>query len=201
MRTPNKPLRTFTGAYDDIRLDFTPGPPLTEEERYRHRQNYPTTLAYVHVYLNGEDAAELLPSGYLLWILDNLLSGFADIATGRALTESSSWGSDPWQFDLRGDPAQNRIFITLHVPERWVAMHDVAVPLDRFGAELLHLAHRWERYLLSLYLDEIMDPAWGEDYRLFQRHVERAQHALHEYQARQSRVSAAGGGNAAPQQG
>lgn len=183
MRTHNKPLRTFTGAYDDIRLDFTPEPPLTEEERSQYSQNYPTEMAYLHIYLDGENAAELLPSGHLLWILDSLLSDFADIATGRALTASSAWVSDPWQFDLRGDPAQNRIFITLHVPERWVAMRDVAVPLDRFGAELLHLAQRWEQYLLSLYLDEMMDPDWGKDYRLFQRHVQRAQHALHHYQA------------------
>ncbi len=62
MRIPSRPLRTFTGPFQDIRLDFTPEPPLTEQERSHYSQNYPTTLAYLHVYLGEEDATELLPS-------------------------------------------------------------------------------------------------------------------------------------------
>lgn len=184
MRTPSKPLRTFTGSFQDIRLDFTPEPPLTEQERYRHRQNYPTELAYLHVYLDVEDAAERLPSGYLLLILDGLLSGFADLATGQAIMATAQWLSDPWQFDLRGDPAHNRVYITLHVPGRWVAMREVSVPLDRFGEEVVRLAQRWEKYLHSLYHEEMIDAEWGKDYRLFQQHLKRAQQALRSYAGR-----------------
>ncbi len=183
MRTPIRPLRTFTGSFQDIRLDFTPEPPLTEQERYHHRQNYPTTLAYLHVYLDGEDAAELLPSGYLLLILDGLLSGFADLATGQATTAAAQWLSDPWRFDLRGDPVHDRVYITLHVPGRWVAMRDVCVPLDQFGREVIRLAQRWEKYLDSIYHGEMTHPEWGKDYRLFQEHMKRAQQALRDYRS------------------
>jgi len=184
VRIPSRPLRTFTGPFQDIRLYFTPEPPLTEQERSHYSQNYPTTLAYLHVYLGEEDATEFLPSGYLLWILDGLLHGVADLVTGRSATATSDWGSDPWQFDLRGDPAHNRVYITLHVPGRWVAMRDVFAPLDRFGEEVIRLAQKWEKYLHSLYHEEMIDPEWGKDYRLFQQHLKRAQHALRSYKGR-----------------
>ncbi len=184
MRIPTKPLKTFTGSFQNIHLDFAPEPPLTEEERSHYSANYPTTMAFLRVYLDGQDATELLPSGYLLWILDNLLSGFADLVTGQATTAASGWGSDPWRFDLHGDPVHNRVYITLHVPGRWVAMHDVQVPLDQFGHEIIHLAERWQRYLDSLYHEEMVDPAWGKDYRLFEHHLKRAREALQEYEKR-----------------
>jgi hypothetical protein len=182
VRSPTKFPKTFTGSFHDIRLDFTPESPLTEDERADYSENYPTELAYLHVYLAGEDAAGLVPSAYLLLLLDHLLSNFADLTAGQAAT--ARWFSDPWRFDLKGDPANNRVFITLHVPGRWVAMRDVSVPLDRFGQEVIKMAQKWASHLDNLYHDEIVDPKWGEQYRRFERLLEDAQKALRDYKSR-----------------
>lgn len=178
---PTKFLKTFTGCFDRIRLDFTPdGPPLTAEERSRTSANYPTSLAFLHIRLNGKDAAELLPSGYLLLILDHLLGKFSGLTGGQVIT--AEWFSDPWQFDLRGDPAHNRVYITLHVPGHWVAMQDVSVPLDNFGDELIRVAEKWEEYLLRHYQEEMLDPGeWGDQYRRFKRYLQDAHKAIQQY--------------------
>lgn len=174
-------LETVRGNFQDIRLDFTPEPPLTEKERSRVSANYPTTLAYFHIYLNEHDATVSLPSGYMLWILGGLLSGFADLVSGQTTTATAYWHSDPWCFDMRSNLAHNRVYITLHVPERWIAMRDVGIPLDRFGREVIRISQKWLKYLDSLYHEEIIDSKWGEQYRKFEGHLKRAQKALQEY--------------------
>ncbi len=184
MLFPTKPLKTFTGLFNAVRLDFTPESPLAEEERSKFSANYPTTLAFLHVYLDGQDAAELIPSGYLMGILNGLLDGFAVLATGQGAPSPVGWGSDPWQFGLRSDVSHNKVYITLHVPGRWVAMQDVSVPLDRFGQEVIRLAEKWERYLHRFYHKEMLDPKWGEHYRHFRHYIARAKEALREFECR-----------------
>ncbi len=90
MRIPTKPLKTFTGSFQNIHLDFAPEPPLTEEERSHYSANYPTTMAFLRVYLDGQDATELLPSGYLLLILDGLLRAYPNNPAARKATRAQA---------------------------------------------------------------------------------------------------------------
>jgi hypothetical protein len=177
---PDKwPYSTYTGTYGHVRFAFSPEPPLTAAERFSHKANYPTTLAYFHIYLDGEAASQHLPSGYVLWILGGMLGGLPDVLAGG--TATAQWFSDPWQFDLHGLPAQNQLVLTLHVPDLWVAIHAAHVPLDQFGREVLRVAHAWLHYLDGLYHDEMMDVQKGDQYRLFLSHLRKAEHAVRAY--------------------
>jgi hypothetical protein len=170
-----------TGNFQDIRLDFTPEAPLEEKERSRVRANYPTTLAYLHIYLNGKDVTASLPSGYMLWILAGLLRGFTDLVSGQTTIAQANWYSDPWCFELRSNLKQNRVYITLHIPEQCIVMQDVGIPLDSFGHEIIRISQKWLKYLDRVYYEEIVDSKLGSEYRQFEKHLKNSQKALQEY--------------------
>jgi hypothetical protein len=175
----NRPIHTFTGSFDTIKLDFTPDPPLSEREMSKHRANYPTRLAKLHVYLDGADAGWPTPSSYLFFILNHLLDGMPTLIDGQVVT--APWFSDPWQFDIRGRPQHNGVLITLHVPERWVAIHNASVPLSQFGNEVIDLARRWMKYLEVTYPQELVNPDFNQQYLQFKQQLEKAKKALHQY--------------------
>lgn len=181
MRSPTKPLETYTGAFESVSLAFIPDLPLPSEQLSHDSANYPTEQGFVHVYLGGRDATERLPSAYVLWLLDDLLSGLAALITGQATTASALWYDDPWRFDLRGDVAHNRLYVTLHAPGRWVALQDVSVPLDAFAEEVVRVGQLWKDYLDSLFHEELIHPEWGQQIRIFDGWLERARQALAQY--------------------
>ncbi len=180
MHSQNRHLKTWIGSFEKLKLDYSPEPPLSSNEHSRLSENYPTELAYLHIYLDGNDAAIGLPPTYLLLLLDHLLAQFGDIMNGNRVM--AEWFSDPWRLELKGRPSQNRILITLQVPNRWVAIQEACVPLDQFGKELLSLARNWGRYLEEIYPNEIADPDWGKQYRRFVAYLEDAQPLFEEYE-------------------
>jgi hypothetical protein len=170
-----------TGEFGDIRLGFTPEPLIPLEERSVQSPNYHVAMAYVHVYLNGKDAAESLPSTHFLWLLDHLLHGLGELIRGK--DTKAEWTSDPWRFEFRSIPEQNQIFITLQAPGKWIAMQDVCVLLDQFGREVIRMTKQWQQYLKQHYADEIYDLGKKrEPYRLFLQHLENAQNAMRQYE-------------------
>lgn len=177
-RNPNKPIRGVSGSFDTIKLDFSAGPPLREQEKYKHKANYPTTLAKIHVLLNGKDAAQQVPSGHVHFILISLLHGVPLLLQGKSIT--ADWVSDPWQFDVHGYPNRNRVAITLHVPEQWVAMSDVNVPLDQFGQEIIKLGQRWRKYLEQTYEAEVHRDGFNQQYINFVGYLNTAIKSLSE---------------------
>jgi hypothetical protein len=178
---PVKTLKTWTGSFGTIRLDFKPEPPEPKENWSQHIANYSVELAYLHIFLDGQIAIERLPSANFCPLLEGLFEAIPTLINGG--TASAHWFSDPWQFDLRGVPVHNRVYITLHVPGRWTAMQDVNVPLNLFGREVIQVGRRWLRYLDSIYHEEIIDPNWGQQYRQLGDHLNSAQKALKEYGA------------------
>ena len=181
MRSPTRSLKTYSGAFESIRLAFTPDPPLPQTELSRTSANYPTELAKLHVYLDSVDATELLPSAYMLWLLGDLLRGLAELVTDQTTTVVAQWWSDPWRFDLRGDLVRNRVYITLQVPGRWVAMQDVNVPLDGFGKEVIRVGQEWRAYLDSIFHQELTHPELSGQIRRYDDWLERAQEAFGRY--------------------
>jgi hypothetical protein len=175
-------IKTYRGDFDHVRLAFTPDSPLALWERSSRSPNYHTTLANLHLYLDGEDAMQGVPSGYILWILGSLLDGLRDLVTGKVA--KADWVSDPWQFSIRGDPSRNRAYISLQVPGRWVAMDNVGVPLDEFGRQVIRVSQRWVKYLDRIYHEEIAHPEWGEQYRLFDGYLSAAQKVVRAYEDR-----------------
>ena len=189
MRFPSEPLRKFTGAHKTAHLSFTPEAPLAMAERSQYRANYPTAMAHLHLYLGEEDVTKLLPSGYLLWILIDLLKGLSDMLTNQAETAVSDWGSDPWQFDLRGDATRDVVEVTLHVPRSdWIVMDKVELPLGGFTSEVIRLAQEWSKWLNTHYYSEISDPEWGSTYRRFQDYLYQAQAALQKYEGSRAQI-------------
>lgn len=182
MRSPTRSLKTSTGTFESIRLAFTAEPPLPQEELSGRSANYPTELAYFHFYLDGQDATELLPSTYMLWLLGDLLRGMTDLVTGQSTTARAQWWSDPWRFDLRADPAHDRLYITLSMPGRWIAMQDVSVPLSAFGREVISMGQEWRGYLDTLFHKELTHPAWGGQIRKYDSWLWRAQEAMEQYE-------------------
>jgi len=176
----NKHLKTWTGSFEKLKLDYSPVLPLSPNELSKLSENYPTESAYLHVYLDGNDTTIGLPSAYLLLLLDHLLTQFGNLMNGDRII--AEWFSDPWRLELEAKPSQNRILITLQVPNRWVAIQEACAPLDQFGKELLNLARNWARYLEEIYHDEINDPEWGEQYRRFVGYLEDAELFLNEYE-------------------
>ena len=169
------------GSFENISLKFTPQfPPLSVEERSLSRPNYPTVLAYLHVYIDGNNVTEQVPSAYMLWLLDHMLSGFPDLFRGNCVV--ADWDSDPWRFDLKGELIHDRIYITLHVPGKWVAMKNVSVPLSKFGRAVIRLAHEWKDYLLNIYAEEILDPVKGSDYQSFLKYLRQASQIQNNYE-------------------
>lgn len=174
-------METISGNFQDIRLGFTSEPPLEEEERYQQSANYPTTLAYLHIYLNGSDAATLVPSGYMLWILGSLLNGIAEILSQTSVSTTANWYSDPWRLDLYSNLNKNKVYLTLHIPERRVVIQNVCVPLDKFGYELIRISKKWLQHLDSLYHEEITDPDLGRQYSQVENYLKKANQALQKY--------------------
>ncbi|CAG0933218.1 hypothetical protein TFLX_02972 [Thermoflexales bacterium] len=69
MYSSNDSYKAFTGTFGRIHLEFIPERPLMEDERYRHKANYPTTMAFLNIYLDGENASEIVPSAHFLGLL------------------------------------------------------------------------------------------------------------------------------------
>ena len=167
VHSQTEPLRTFTGFFEQVGLSFTPDLPVPDEERSQYKANYPTSLAFLHIYLDGEDATRQIPSGYLLPILEGLLVGTAGIISGQLIAAMAHWYSDPWQLELQGDLAHDRIILTLESPGRWVAMRDVELPLARFAWAVIAVAEQWAQYLEIHYHGELADPEKGKAYEQF----------------------------------
>jgi hypothetical protein len=126
-----EPLEPVTGVFSEIVLSFVPEfPPLPEDER-RSTENYPTTLAYLHVLLDGRNVSNRVSSAYILWLLDHLLHGIGDLVCGRSAV--AGWVADPWRFDLESDPEPDQVEMILHFPPKRVAMKSCIVPLGKFG--------------------------------------------------------------------
>jgi hypothetical protein len=179
---PIDPLVPCTGSFRDVSLEFVPdGPPLSNGERSDLFPNYPTELAFLHVFLDGKNVTGSVPSAYMLLLLDHLLSSLGDLVQGNPAV--AMWFADPWQFDLVGDPAQDRVIVTLHVPGRWEAMKDVLVPLSRFGRSVIRVADGWREYLIKNYPVEISDHTKDAQYKRFTEHLTRARQILLEYEA------------------
>ena len=176
----NEQIKTYTGSYDSVHLGFTPdGPPLSEAEKSKRGANYPTRMAFLHVYLGGEDAASQVPSGHLFSILLGLLQDLPDLLSGKSI--KVNWLSDPWQLDIRGDPTRNCAYITLHVPNRWVSIDAARVPLDILGEEVVRIAQKWKGYLLKFYEDEMLNLQLGEPYQEFKSALRQAAIAMRSY--------------------
>jgi hypothetical protein len=54
----------------------------------------------------------------------------------------AEWNTDPWRLDVRAEPAHDLAYLTLHIPGRYKAIDDAAVPLGQLARELLMLGHR-----------------------------------------------------------
>ncbi len=181
-RLPNKPLKTYSGSFESFRLDFTPWePPPPESRQATFITHYTYAMGNLHILLDGEDAAELVPSGWLFGILTELSSGLSKIVAGQAITVH--WGSDPWQMDIKSNPKRNRAFITLYSPgNNWVAMRDVSVPLDQLAREVLSVSKRWLLYLDGPYHDEIQEMGRGKSYRNSKLILKEQERALRQYE-------------------
>lgn len=181
-RLPDKPLTTYSGSYEDIRLDVTPmesAPPL-HLRKDSFITHYPLESGWLHIFLNGTDALELVPPGYLYMILVQLAAGITDLIAGRSI--SVAWVSDPWQMDVSRQPKHNRVLITVHSPgNNWVAMRDVSVPLYRFGKEVLNVTRKWLKYIESIYDYEVNDPEEGQPFRNSQRILKEQEAILSKY--------------------
>jgi hypothetical protein len=175
----NKTLKTYTGTFSHVCLSIIPEPALTEKERSLRSPNYPTALGYVQVFLDGQNVSAMLPSGYILWILDSLLAGLCDLFSGKKVT--AKWVSDSWQFDLVSDPANDRVYITLHMPGRWVVMHNVNVSLSQFGDCVVRSAKKWDEYLVENYHKEITRTIWDKQYLKFKQFLRNAESTIQVY--------------------
>lgn len=167
-----------TGTFDSVHFDFAPEfEPLLPDERSKERANYEYLLAYVHVSLGSErtDAARGIPPAYVL----HFFHGCLDVGTllkGGAIT--ASWLDNPFQLDVRGDPARNGALLTLHRPGHRPALDQVAVPLNQFCQEVLRVSRRLAQYVKQQYPDEIDDPRRGEPYRRLLSQIAAAEAAL-----------------------
>lgn len=171
-----------SGSFSMVELDFTPEfPPLEPEERFSHKANYPTTLAYVHISLDQQLTSRNVSSAYLLLLLDGLLAGLVKLCAGQ--TATAEWFSDPWQIVMRSVPESNIAYITLQMPGKHVVIQDAAVPLDKWGDAVMELASKWSLYLTSIYPDEVEHPEKGKAFERFKGHVSNARTALAEYKA------------------
>ncbi|MEM7534728.1 MAG: hypothetical protein AAF639_21295 [Chloroflexota bacterium] len=173
-------LKTITGTFEDITLEIVPeSPPLEEHERSVISPNYPTVLGYVHIYLDGKNRTKKVPSAYVMFLIDHLLGKFEQLLQGEVVI--AEWVSDPWQFELTPLVEQNRLKITLHVPNKWVALQNVDIPLSQFYAEVIHAAEQWKMYLAQHYGDEIENPDKNRDYQKYEQFIEIAKNVLQEY--------------------
>jgi hypothetical protein len=164
------------GSFGNIRLDFTPEPPEPKEYWSKVQANYSTALAYLHIFLDGQDAAAKLPSANFCPLLEGLFKAVPIIMGGG--TANAKWYSDPWLFHLRGYPDRNRVAVTLHIPDHWAAMREVSVPLDMFGREVIQVGRRWLKYLDKIYHEEIVDKELGQQYRQLEGSINKAQRVL-----------------------
>lgn len=180
MRTPIEfhPLR---GSFNNIRLAFTPEEPLSMEERSHERANYSYEMAYLHIFVDGLEPSRNVPRGYMLAILDGILSTIIDILSGTTDIGRAEWQSGPWCLDLRGVLYENHLYLTLHRSHRVFAMEDVRVPFLVFADEAISLAHKWDRHLRNAYPDEIQHPGWDRDYLLFRSYLHNAEAGLKSY--------------------
>lgn len=171
--------KPFTGTFERVQLEFVPEPPLTEEERYNYKANYPTEMAFLNIYLDGENASEIVPSGYFLGLLIGLLDSFVRLATRHTVTATATWGpSDPWRLDLSSNCARGQIGIDLYVPDLWVPIRDACVPLIQFGRELVVMAQKWDKYITDLYQGEITKPGWEGHYLSYKDYLTKAEETL-----------------------
>jgi hypothetical protein len=182
-RLPSRPLKTFTGVFENVRLEVShdePDPPSARSVSYI--EHYPLELGSLHILLNGVNASDLVPSSWLFSTLADLTGGLAELLEGISIR--ASWYCDPWQLDVKSNPKRNRAYLTLHCPGYdWVALRNVSVPLDEFGREVIKVSKQWLKYLDSLYHNEISEPERGQYFRNFQVLLEEAQQALRNYGA------------------
>jgi hypothetical protein len=154
----------------DIRLIAVPEfPPFEMHERITYDANYPTTLAHLHIYLDGINATSDISSAYMLWLSDHLLVGVSELLEGNDVT--AKWFSDPWQLEMHPHVNSNRLLLTLNMLRRPTPINNVEVPLDQFIQEVIKLGKSWGKYLEQIYLDEIYHPEKGEQFRRFEKHL------------------------------
>lgn len=175
---PNKLSHPISGVFGQIKLDFSPefDEPLEIEERFTHKANYPTTLAYLHIYLDNQEVSQNVSSAYLLFLMDHLLAAIPMVLEGKEAT--AEWVSDPWQLDLVGLPATNQLQMTLRLSQRIPVLDRVKVPLDQFCQSVIELAYRWGEYLGESYPEEIHDSQKGKAYQRFTAHLNTAKAAM-----------------------
>lgn len=158
----------------NIRLDVTPEhPPLDMHERYTHKANYPTTLAYLNIFLEDREVTSDVPSAYMLLLLHHLLTGVEKLLAGHDVI--AKWFSDPWQLEMYPIKSIDRLRLTLHIPGHWVAFENVEVSLSQFIEEVLKVAKNWRKYLQETYSDEIYHLEKGEQFRRFEQHLKSAE--------------------------
>lgn len=158
----------------NIRLVATPEhPPLEMHERYTHKANYPTTLAFLHVYLDGTDVTADISSAYMLLLLDHLLAGIGRLLKGD--DANAEWFSDPWTLRMHPLVTKDRLFLTLDLGHRPTPLKNVEISLDQFVQEVINLAKKWREYLEETYSDEIFHPEKGEQFRRFEQHLKNAE--------------------------
>jgi hypothetical protein len=163
-----------TGSFEDIRLDFT-------RDETEPLQDYLHLPAYLHIYMNGTDIAENLPSAYLFMTLGEIVGRFSDLIKGRDIR--AKWWDSPWQFDLHAAPEQNVIFITLHMPDNLVLVKDVSVSLDHFSQEVINVTHLWLTYLDKNLHKEVIDPKEGRYFRQLKDELQKAEQILEQYRS------------------
>jgi hypothetical protein len=157
----------------DIRLRAIPEhPPIEVHERYEHKANYTTTLAYLHILIDGENVIPNVSSAYMMWLLDHLLAGVAKLLQGKDV--EVPWVADPWQLDLHPMLKKNRVRLTFRMPAR---IRDIEVPLEWFIQEAIGLGKSWRKYIVGIYPDEVFHPEKGRDFRLFEKHLQSAEEA------------------------
>jgi hypothetical protein len=167
-------IKTYTGSFENIRLDFSLGStPLKNDPQYELRD------AHLHIYLDGEDAASGVPSGFMTYILIQLLIGLDNALAGEQIT--ASWYSDPWRMKVQGHAQRNRIFLTLHLPRKWIALDNVSVPLDIFCKELLELSRQWLKFLQDEYAEIVADPEEGKYYYELKGYLKSAERLVGAY--------------------
>jgi hypothetical protein len=180
VRTPIE-FPSLRGAFNGIHLDFLSLEPPPLAERSLLGPNYPNAMAYLRILVDTVEPSQNVPRGYMMAILDGILSTMTDILSGTADTGRAEWQSGPWCLDLRGVLHENRLYLTLHRSHRFFAMEEVVVPFLLFAHEAIGLAHKWDRHLRKTYPDEIQRPGWDRDYLLFRSYLHDAEGAFKSY--------------------
>ncbi len=156
-------------------IDFT----RDESDPFKDYLHLP---AFLHIYVDGIDAAEGTISTYLFMTLDSIVDGLPGLLQGNNI--NIQWMGSALYLEIISHPESNQVILTLHLPTSDSAViKELTVPLNNFAEEVIKVGERWLVYLDKHLHQETSSKRDGKYFRIAKENLEKAAQALGEYQS------------------